>query len=381
MTRVLVVSHVANVWGAQRRLLDLAPLLRDEHIELTMASPEGELAERWRGAGLPHLQLDLPEHHGVRGADGGRASGLAMARELTAVGRSSMAIARRARRFDLVQSHSLWAHLETAVAGRLARRPVVLDLHDIVSPGTGRRVLGLAARMATLTIANSAATASTVPPTGVRTTIVHPGVDLDRFHPGPADPELRRELSSDAAAPLVAIIGRVDPNKGVEVVIDALALTTAEPAPHLVVIGREQIGDRSHLDALKARAGQLLGDRARFLGPRDDVPVVLRSVDILVNASRHEPFGRTVLEAQASGAPVVGTNAGGIPEFVEDGQTGLLVPPFRADALAAALDRLLGDDDLRSRLAARGLQQARSRFGVRAQASAVAAAYRDALAS
>lgn len=378
-TNVLVISHVANVWGAQRRLLDLAPLLREERIVLTMASPIGELSDRWQAAGLPHQELDLPEHHGVRGGDGRRPSGPALARELTAVARSSAVIARRARRFDLVQSHSLWAHLETAAAGRLARRPVVLDLHDIVSPGTGRRVLGLAARLATLTVANSAATAATLPTAHASTVIVHPGVDLDRFQPGPADPVLRAELTSDAGAPLVAIIGRVDPNKGVEVVVEALARTTATPPPHLVVIGREQIGDRAHLESLRSRARELLGTRVRFLGPRDDVPAVLRSVDVLVNASRHEPFGRTVLEAQASGTPVVGTDAGGIPEFVADGETGLLVPPFEADALATALARLLGDDALRSRLVTQGVEQARTRFGLRTQAGAMAAAYRRAL--
>ena len=76
-----------------------------------------------------------------------------------------------------------------------------------------------------------------------------------------------------------------------------------------------------------AEATTLLGDRARFVGPVDDVPGVLRSLDVLVNASASEPFGLSVLEAQASGVPVIGTDAGGIPEFVTDGETGLLVAP------------------------------------------------------
>ena len=302
-----------------------------------------------------------------------------MGRELGAVMHSSTVIARRARRFDVVQSHSLWAHLETAVAGRIARRPVVLDLHDIVDEGAGRAVLRLAARLATTTLANSAATASTVAGSGSRTEVVHPGVDLDRFHPGPVDPRVRSELTADPSAPLVAIIGRVDPNKGVDVLVRAAeSVATSSGSPHLAVIGREHIGAAEQARALRTDAVARLGDRVRFLAPRDDIPAVLRSVDVLVNASRHEPFGRTVLEAQACGVAVVGTAAGGIPEFVRDGETGLLVPPFDVDALTDALRRLIGDRTLRARLGTAAAEQARVRFSVEAQAAAAASVYRQA---
>ena len=80
-----------------------------------------------------------------------------------------------------------------------------------------------------------------------------------------------------------------------------------------------------------------------FAGRRADVPDVLRCLDVLVNASDAEPFGRSVLEAQASGVAVVGTDAGGIPEFVDSDVTGLLVPPGVPAALRAALARVLAD--------------------------------------
>lgn len=264
------------------------------------------------------------------------------------------------------------------MAGRLARRPVILDLHDIVDPGAGRSVLNAATRLATTTLANSAATARTVSSAGGTTAIVHPGVDIRRFHPGIADPGIRAELSADPTAPLVAIVGRVDPNKGVGVLVEALArVDTPEGAPHLAVIGREHVGAPEEAEALRSNAAAVLGDRVRFLPPRDDIPEVLRSIDVLVNASRHEPFGRTVLEAQACGVPVIGTGAGGIPEFVRDGETGLLVPPFDVTALADALRRLLGDPSLRDRLAAAGADQARRRFSVELQAAAAATVYRN----
>ncbi len=86
----------------------------------------------------------------------------------------------------------------------------------------------------------------------------------------------------------------------------------------------------------------------RFVGRTNDVPDTLRALDVLVNTSVAEPFGLSVLEAQASGVAVVGTRAGGIPDFVFDGDNGLLVPSGDADALAKALDRLVTDPEWRA---------------------------------
>lgn len=375
---VMVVSHTSATWGAQRRLLDVAPRLVDHGFVSTLAAPAGDLSEAWRGLGLPFEALDLPPQHGVRDADGGRPGPRALAREVVAQVRSVAAIAARVRPHSLVQSHSLYAHLETALAGRVARRPVVVDLHDIVSPGLGRRLLRTATELATITVANSGATADVVG--GIaqgRVLVVHPGVDLDRFRPAPADPDLRRALTVDPEAPLVAILGRVDPEKGVDTLVEAMArLAHLDPRPCLAVVGRELFGSATWVDDLRTRAHELLGDRVRFVGPSDAPDEVLRSVDVLVNASDSEPFGRTILEAQATGVPVVATAAGGVTEFVADGDTGLLVPPRDERALADALERVLADGELRRRLARGGRSQAETLFSLDRQAAKVAEVYR-----
>ena len=105
------------------------------------------------------------------------------------------------------------------------------------------------------------------------------------------------------------------------------------------------------------------------------MPEVLRALDVLASASWAEPFGQALLEAQASGVPVVGTRSGGVPEFVEDGVTGLLVPPQDPAALAAALQRLLGDAGFRERLARAGRASAEERFGLAERYDAVADVY------
>jgi glycosyltransferase involved in cell wall biosynthesis len=296
-----------------------------------------------------------------------------VAGQLASTVRAARTIARLARehRPDVVHSHALNAHLDVALAGRLARRPTLLDLHDIVVPGVGRRVLSVAARLADVVLANSTATAATV--TSGRVEVVNPGVDLERFHPGPCDGALRATLTSEPAAPLVAILGRIDPEKGVEHVLRAAA---AVDGVHVVVVGAPNVADERFADGLRVLGADLLGDRVRFVGPRADVPDVLRVVDVLVNASRAEPFGRTVLEAQASGVPVIGTDSGGIPEFVDHDRTGLLVPPGDVEALAAAMRRLTGDASLRNRLRDAALASAMTR-SVPAQAEKVAAIYRS----
>ena len=375
---VLVLSHASNIWGAERRLLDMAPLLAAQGILLVLASPPGELADAWVSAGHRWEPFSLRRHQGLRQPDSrARPHVGALLSEGRSVMHSSFSVARLAREFDLVQSHSLMAHLEVALAGILARRPVVLDLHDLVEEGLGRRVLRLAARLATVSLANSSATAQTVGGESRKVRVVHPGVETDRFFPAAADPAIRAQLSARPEAPLVGILGRIDPNKGVQILVEAMARPDANlSGAHLVVIGREHVGSADFAVELRRRANELLGDRVRFIGPRDDVPDLLRALDVMVNASRHEPFGRTVLEAQACGVPVVATDAGGIPEFVEDGRSGLLVPPLDAPALGAALERLIGDEALRRRLAGEGAVQAREKFSVAGQARAAGAVYR-----
>ncbi len=366
-------------------MLALAPLLASRGIDVTLGSPTGgDLEVEWRALGLPRLPLELPVHAGIRAKDetGSRPSPATLAVEALTTARTALLVARAARPFDLIHSNSLWAHMDVALAGRLARRPVVIELHDLVLPGLGRRLLGLSSRLATATVAISAAVAGVVgagDAEGVE--IVPQAVDLRRFSPGPADPTIRQSLTADADAPLVGIVGRIDPMKGIDVLLRAMA-QLAGPAveARLVVVGSPGLDSGEYERSVRADADRLLGDRARFVGPTADVPGVLRCLDVLVNASSAEPFGLTVLEAQASGVPVVAAASGGIVDFVRDGENGLLVPPDDAMALARALERLLGDTELRTRLGRRGRETAEAAHGLDHRADALAEIYRAATA-
>src|SRR5580692_10560713 len=222
--RVLVVSTSPHVWGAERSLLGLAPLMGECGIALTLASPPGPFSETWSAMRLPHVALPAPDRLGLRTASDGRPGVRALLKETAITGRSARGLAQLARGADVIHSNSLWIHLDCALAGRIARRPVVLELHDLVRPGLGRKVLRAAVRLASASVAVSRAVADTVGTTRGRLLVIPQAVDTERFHPGPPAASWRARLSSRPDQPIVGVVGRVDPEKGIRTVVRAMAL-------------------------------------------------------------------------------------------------------------------------------------------------------------
>lgn len=165
----------------------------------------------------------------------------------------------------------------------------------------------------------------------------------------------RRLLSLAPDAPVVGTVGRLDYQKAPEVMIDALARMR-----HDAVL--VWAGDGPALDATRAQAAARgVGDRVRLLGNRDDVAKILPAFDVFAMSSRYEGLPCVIVEAQQCGLPVVATAVNGVPDVVVPGESGLLVPPQRADLLADALDHALAHPTLREEWAGR----ARSQLGTR----------------
>jgi glycosyltransferase involved in cell wall biosynthesis len=163
--------------------------------------------------------------------------------------------------------------------------------------------------------------------------------------PLPSRDALRAELRVEG--PTLAFAGRLMAAKALDVGLAALA--SVEGVSLLVA------GDGPDREALEAQATVLgLGGRVRFLGPRsrEDVLRLFAAADAVLLSSAWENFPHTVVEALAVGTPVVATSVGGVPEVVRDGENGLLVTPGDVDALAAAIRRIAGDEQLRESLAA-----------------------------
>ena len=218
-----------------------------------------------------------------------------------------------------------------------------------------RRGLRLRFLRATRTAALRRARCIVVPSAYLRQIAIGWGLDPSRIDvvPNPA-PELPEHPTRDEARATLGIdgfalgvAGRLTAQKALGDTLEALARV---PDVALLVLG-----DGPERAKLERRAGELgLADRVRFLGAgtRDDVIALFRAVDAALLTSAWENLPHTLLEALATGTPVIATAVGGIPEVVRDGENGLLVPPRDIAAIASAIDRLVHDDALRASLAA-----------------------------
>ncbi|HEX8940922.1 MAG TPA: glycosyltransferase, partial [Candidatus Limnocylindrales bacterium] len=165
---------------------------------------------------------------------------------------------------------------------------------------------------------------------------------------------------------------RLEHEKGHPTLLDAWpTVLRAVPDASLLVVG-----EGSQREALEAQAEALgITSRVVFTGRRDDMPEVTAALDVAVLPSYREAQGLTILEAMALGRPVVASQVGGIPEMIEDGATGLLVPPHDADALAAAIIRLLLDHPYADTLARAGHDLVHERFCIELMVRAVESLY------
>lgn len=189
------------------------------------------------------------------------------------------------------------------------------------------------------------------------------GVAAARFDPRQWPPAarlaLRQALGVDREARLLICVGRLDAVKGQATLLRALVqVAAAQPAVLLLLAGDGP--ERPRLTALAAELG--VADRVRLLGARDDVPRLLALGELFVLPSLQEGMPNAVLEAMAAGLPVVGTAVGGVPELVVDGETGVLVPPGDATALADALLALLAAPARAAEMGRRGRQRAAQAF-------------------
>ena len=179
-----------------------------------------------------------------------------------------------------------------------------------------------------------------------RLTVVPCGVDLSRFRP--LDKEMaRRELGLNGERTIL-FVGRMEPLKGLEILLDA-ASRLAEPDFRVLVVGGDGNGETSHLKELSAGLG--IADRVSFMGPvgHDRLPLYYNAADVCVVPSYYESFCLVALEAMACGTPVVASQVGGLSVTVKDGETGYLISQHSPQPFAERMALLLADEELRRR--------------------------------
>jgi glycosyltransferase involved in cell wall biosynthesis len=356
---VLHVVKVAGISGAENHLLLLLPALREHGFDVRVAVlHEGEpgaeeFASRLEDADVPVDRL--------------RISGIGGPRTLARLTR----IVRR-QRPDIVHTHLVHADFHGLVAGRLTRVPVLVSTKHGFNPFREGRLFAAAdravARLADVHVAISAGLARYLAERegfdAASFEIVHYGIE-----PGPARAPLPR-------APRLAIVGRLIPIKGHEVLFHAVAAARADlPKLTLEVAGDGPLD--AELRSTVARLG--IGDVVSFLGRVTDVAQVFERAAVVVVPSYGEGFGMVALEAMERGRPVIASAVGGLPEIVDHGRTGLLVPAGDPGALGAAIRELAGDRARAAAMGASGRACALEAFSQERCTERVAELYRAAL--
>jgi len=191
------------------------------------------------------------------------------------------------------------------------------------------------------------------------------GVDLHRFRPG-TDQEretIRRAEGWPVDRPVVLFVGRLSIEKGVLELLEAWRLLD-DPSIWLVLVGPDMPAHPwdAGAEARAFVAEHRLGDRVHFYGPSTDTPPLYRAADLFVQPSHFESFGISVIEAMASGVPVVASEVGGMRDFLAADRNALLHQPRSPESLGGALQRAFGDPALRARLADAGLRTVREQF-------------------
>ena len=341
-TDILYVITDLEVGGVPLHLRRLAVAMRDRGLTPSVVSlaPPGPVADMLAADGV-----EVASCHGCCGVD------------VRVVSRLADII----RRTNPTIVHALLFHAN--LAARLAALHVELPrerlLCEIQTVEIERRwhllVDRWTHRLCRLTIGNS--------PSVVEHLADQAGIPRRRLHlirggidPAPyrdATPIDRSALGLPGNAPIILWVGRLDPVKGLDFLLGAFKLVSAQVPGHLILAGDGPM--REHLAVLVDRLE--LGDRVHLLGARRDVPRLLKAADLFVFPSRTEGLPNALLEARAAECPIVTTDVPGCRDLIQDGTTGLLVPYGQADALADAIRRLLTEPETARRLSQSAAQE------------------------
>ena len=366
--KALLLTDSAAFAGTERHMLDLAYALRELGVDATLACPgRGEMAALARGEGLPVFPLESGGLRTLQAVD-------VLRRNL------------RAGRWDIIHAHNGRSALLAALARCLARRGTLVTTQHFIDPARTKRrgwraaLAGMAHRWvdhqtgAVIAISEAVKEAllrrDGTPPGRVHVALN--GIRDPAARPLRAPESVRAGLGLPPLAPLVVCVCRLEPEKNVETLVRAMPAVLAGFPEAVCVVG----GAGSEQARIAGEIGRLGLERpVRLVGFQKDPHSLMRAGTVFVLPSRAEPFGLALVEAMALGLPCVATRAGGPREIIEEGVSGLLVPPDDPAALADALGRLLADPALRARLGAGARARYEDRFTVVGMGKTVRAAY------
>ena len=342
---VLVTAQTTG--GIGRHVSSLLPELLNRGARVEVAAPRATGGLGAEAAGTPFWPVEIPR----------------LPSPMPAV--SALRDLKRALDgADLVHAHGVRAGLAAGAAARSDAVPhLIVTIHNAVfesgstrrgAEAVAHRMLALLAEQRICVSEDVARAARAAAPAKAGSVLVMPvGAD-----PTPADPAeaaaARAQLGLEPGLPLVVSVGRLEPQKGFDVLVEATARMNGSSPPVVVICG-EGPARKDLEDRIRALG---LGERVRLLGNRNDAKAFIAAADAFCMPSRWEGSPLALHEALAAGRPVVASAVGGIPELLTFGQAGLLVPPEDPGALASAVGRVLSDRGLAEHLGAQALEAA-----------------------
>jgi glycosyltransferase involved in cell wall biosynthesis len=362
---LLVAAATSVTGGGERHVADLLQLLPLRDVEIGLAAPTGgDLEELAVRLGVTRYTIDI-------------ASGLSFA------GARQLREAIDAFKPDVVHAHGSRSAFYARIADPHAVDRCLYSVHGIHIDKAGsqlrrwvlrrveRSLRGRTAAWVTGCRSDVVKGASLGVLDGAATIVVYNGVPPA---PPPVLGGMRSRLGLAASTPVVLSVGRLTAPKDQATLLRAWALVRTHRSDAVLALrGGGEMESR-----LRALASDLdLGESLRFVEPLPDLALAYADADLFALSSLWEGLPYVVLEAMAHGLPVASTNVDGIPEAVEHGVSGLVVPPRDPAALADAILRLLGDPAMRARMGEAGQRIVRERFGLERMADELVAVYRD----
>ncbi|MEA2331503.1 MAG: L-malate glycosyltransferase [Thermoleophilaceae bacterium] len=345
------MNHTSAASGAEFALMRLVGAVRRRHHVAVACPPSGPLADMLDDAAVEHVPIPAFEASL-------RLDPLQTPVNLARLGAGGVALARAARRFDadLLHANTPRAGLIGALATRVGGPPLVVRAHEhlpLNAVGRGvRYVLGRSAN-AIVTVSRETERRFNEGLERPLATHVYNSFDRERFDPGrAAATDIRAQLGIAPDAPLLGHVAQITPWKGQDTSIRTLAeLRRQGVDAHLLIVGEIAFAGKgvrydnpAYLRGLHRLVEQLaLADSVHFVGQRQDVPGILRELDLSLLPSWDEPFANVMLESMAMGTPMLVSSVGGGPELVEDGVSGRVLAPKRPELWAAAARDLLAD--------------------------------------
>jgi lipopolysaccharide heptosyltransferase II len=348
-----------NVGGVETGTLDLARYLVKFGHKAVVVSSGGQLVKELELYGAVHYQLPVDKKSIF--------TILRMARQLVRIIKEE--------EIDIVHARSRVPGWIAYFATRKTRTVFITTCHGYYTKHPFSRVMGWGRRVIALSNVIGRHMIDDFGVSNERIRLIPRSVDLDKFKYATPDKKRKEEFN-------VGIIGRITPLKGHLHFIKAMArVAKAVPRLKIWIVGDAPASKDAYKEQLQILVKRLgLWNCTEFLGATRDVPEVLSHLDVLVLATTtHEAFGRVIVEAQASGVPVVATRVGGVVDIIEDAKTGLLVSPADPLSMSEAVIKIFKDPELARALAEEAYKKVKQEYNVELMVTRTLDVYLEAL--